>query len=467
LFVEKIPLLTLSIVFAAVQMVAGRGGLVSLQKIPLAQRVGNAIVAYAVYLRQMVWPVDLAVLYPHPGSRLAAWKVVMALAVLVAVSAGVIVGRKRQPWLVTGWLWYVGMLAPVIGIVQSGDLARADRYTYLPIIGVCIAGTWAAADWASQRRDRRVTLGSVALVILCALVGAAWHQTRYWRDSETLWTHTLGCTQDNFVARNDLGLVKLEQGRTEEAIADYREALEINPAYAEGYFNLGFALFRQGHTEKAVSEYRAALEINPDYAEAHSNLGLALFQEGRTEDAMAEDRETVRINPDLPEPHFNLGFALFQQGRTEEAIPEYREALRTAPGLADAHHHLGIALFQDGQAGEGIAQIQKALELQPADASAQNDLAWMLTTAPQTSLRDGVRAVQLATQASQSSGGNNPVIFRTLAAAYAQAGQFPDAIQTAKKALGLAEAQSNTALANELLREIKLYEAGQPFREAQ
>jgi len=423
-------------------------------------------VAYAVYLRQMVWPLDLAMFYPHPEGHLGAWNVVLALAVLGGVSAGAILERKRQPWLLVGWLWYVGMLAPVIGIVQSGDLARADRYTYLPMIGVCLAGTWGAAEWAGQWRERRVMLGSAGLVILCALVAAGWHQTTYWRSSETLWTHTLACTQDNFVAHNGLGLVRLEQGRTDEAIAEYREALEINPAYPESHFDLGFALFQEGRTDEAMAEYRAALEIKPAYADAHSNLGLALFQEGRTEEAMAEYREAAGINPDLPAPHYNLGFALLQQGRTAEAIAEYREALRTGPALADTHHNLGLALFQEGQGGEAIAEMQKAIELEPGDASAENDLAWMLTTAPQMSLRDGARAVQLATQASQASGGNNPVILRTLAAAYAQAGEFSLAIQTAQKALQLGEDQSNTAFAGEMRREIKLYEAGETFREA-
>jgi tetratricopeptide (TPR) repeat protein len=393
------------------------------------------------------------------------------------------------------------MLVPVIGIIQTGTFAYADRYTYLPQIGVCFAGTWAAADWTAQWRHRRAALGSVAAAILAVLAIVSFHQTSYWRNSITLWTHTLACTEDNAFAHNTLGNALLKEGRTEEAMAHYREAFRIDPAYAQAHYSLGIALLQQGRTEEAIAQYREALQLDPAYAEAHNNLGNALLQQGEPEEAIAEYREALRINPASAEAQNNLGFALLEQGLTEEAIADFREALRINPAnlearynlgaalleqghpeeaiaqyreslridpvSAEAHYNLGSTLFQQGRADEGIFQTQKAVELEPSNLSYENNLAWMLATAPQASLRDGARALELAGKANQSTGGNNPQILRTLAAAYAETGEFANALQTAQKALQLAEAQSNTGLAATLRREIKLYEGGHRFEEPQ
>ncbi len=286
----------------------------------------------------------------------------------------------------------MGMLAPVIGILQVGEQAYADRYTYLPEIGLCLAGTWAAADWAGRWRNRRAALAGAASACLCTLLIAAWRQTAYWSDSVTLMTHTLACTRDNFIAHTDLGSALLDEGRVEGAIAEYREAALINPGDEEVHYNLGDALLGQGRTQEAIAEFSQTIRIDPAYGEAHKNLAEALRRQGR--------------------------------------IPE------------------------------AIAEAQIALGLEPADIGAENNLALMLATAPQASLRDGPRALRLATEAAQASGGSNPVILHTLAAAYAATGQFSKAAETAQKALQLAGAQSNAALAVTLLGEIKLYQAG-------
>jgi tetratricopeptide (TPR) repeat protein len=304
---------------------------------------------------------------------------------------------------------------------------------------------------------------------------------------------------DLAVAHNDLGVALFQQGQTEEAIAEFHEALRINPFDAKAHVSFGNALLQQGKIDDAITQYRQALEINPADADAHSNLGVALCQQGRMEEGIAQYREAIRLNPALSDAHGNLGAALFQQGQTEQAIAEYREAVRIDPANAkahanlgnallrqgrakeaigeyrqildadstnaDVHYNLAKALLQDGETGQAIAEIEQALGLQPTNLAIKNTLAWMLAAAPQLSLRNGSRAVQLATEASQSSGGGNPVILRTLAAAYAQAGQFPNAIQTAQKALQLARAQSDTALVNALPLEIKLYESGHSFEE--
>jgi tetratricopeptide (TPR) repeat protein len=294
-------------------------------------------------------------------------------------------------------------------------------------------------------------------------LGAAYLQEGRTEEAIGCYREALRINPDFADAQINLGAAYLQEGRTEEAIGCYREALRINPAYAEAHYNLGNALLQEGRTEEAIASYREALRINPAYAEAHNNLGAALLQRGRTDEAIASYREAVRINPAYAEAHNNLGNALLQRGRTEEAIGCYREALRINSTYAEAHYNLCNALLQEGRTKEAIADGEKAIEIQPSNISFQNNLAWILATASEEALRDGARAVQLATQASQASGGGNAVILHSLAAAYAEAGEFPNAVQTARKALQLAEAESNAELANALRREINLYEAGHRF----
>jgi len=298
-------------------------------------------------------------------------------------------------------------------------------------------------------------------------------------------------------AHDNLGLMLFGEGRIQEAVAEYREALRIDPDDTDGLYDLGNALFKQGENEQAIAQYRAVLRLNPESAPAHGNLGAALLQQGHGAEAVAEIRESLRLDPNNAESHNNMGLALSSLGQTEEEIAELHEALRLKPDYAEAHNNLGAALAAEGQtqgaiaefreaaridpnyttalcnlgnallgAGEtaaAIAQVEKALQLQPASPAIQNALAWMLAAAPQTSLRDGGRAVQLAVQASRGSA--SPAMLRTLAAAYAQAGQFPDAVQTAEEALRLARAQSNAWFVHALPREIALYEAGRPYEE--
>jgi tetratricopeptide (TPR) repeat protein len=294
-------------------------------------------------------------------------------------------------------------------------------------------------------------------------------------------------------ARNNLGIALLQQGHIDESLAQYREALRVNPDYAQTHYNLGNAFLGQGRTEDAAAQYREALRINPDNADVRTNLGNALLQQGRTDEAVAQFHEALRINPARADVHYNLGVILLQQGREDEAAARFHEALRINPALAEAHNNLGLillqqgrtgdavavycealhvnptyaealnnlgnALQQQGRTGEAIAVMDKALELRPANASIQNNLAWMLATASDPSLRNAPKAVALAQKASQSAGGSNTQILRTLAIAYAAAGDFSSAVQTAQKALPLAEAESNPTLAEALRSEIKNYEA--------
>ncbi len=422
LLLEKAPLFVLTALSSYAAIVALKAA-----REPTFTYPANAPIGFVAYLWKMIYPAHLATLYPLPEDGWPAWEVFNAILILAAISAAVWLLRRKEPAALTGWLWFIGMTVPVAGVMQTGDQAYADRYTYLPQIGIYIAVTWLAVDWAGRRW--RLALAWVGGVILCVLLVVCWHQTTYWRDSETIWTHTIAITKDNYIANNDLGNGLLRQGRVDEAIAHYREALRIKPGYEEAHDDLGTALLRQGRLGEAIEQYHQSLALEPSNAKAHNNLGDALAREGRTKEAMTEYVQALAINPDLPATHNNLGNVLFQQGDIARAIAESTQSLNLDPTYADA----------------------------------QNSLAWMLSTSPDPRFRDGPRAVQLALAANRAAGGRNPVLLRTLAASYAEAGDFSNAVQAATSALQLASALPDPTIAASLRHEIQLYQAGHRF----
>jgi tetratricopeptide (TPR) repeat protein len=427
---EKIPLLLLS-VGSCVATALAPEKVVALYRVPFLERVGNALVSYVIYLQQMLFPAGLAALYPNAPTGQPIWKVFLAFVVLAGVSAGVVTCRKKRPFLLMGWLWYLGMLVPAIGLVQISFYAHADRYTYLPGIGLAIAGTWAVADWSQGWKHRRLVLGCLMAALTGVLMVWGHIQTSYWKNSESLWIRALACTPANSVAHNNLGNALVKDGKVDDAIEHYKKALEINPAYDMAHYNLGDALVMKGNLGEAIAQYRKALEINPSYEDAH----------------------------------YNLGNALAMKGNLEEAIAHYRKALESGPGSAEAHNNLGKALAMQGNLEEAIAHYQKAVAIKPNFTTALNNLAWLLATASDASLRNGAKAVALAEQTKQLTGGENPMILHTLAAAYAETGRYSEAAETARRALQLADAQGGTALAGMLQHEIQLYEAGVPVRD--
>jgi tetratricopeptide (TPR) repeat protein len=411
----------------------------------------------------MFYPVGLAAYYPHPEGGLAIWKVIAAFILLLAISLGAVAARRNRPWFLCGWLWYLGMLVPAIGLIQSGLRAQADRYTYLPQIGLYLLLTWAVAEVFAGWRHRRMVLGGGATVILMALMLGSIVQASYWRNDKLLWTHALACVPDNNVARYNLGNALLQEGKIDEAIAQYQMALKMDPNDAETWNNFGNALFRKGNVDEAVSHYQMALQIRPGHAKACYNLGNVLLQKGKVEDAIAYYQMALQIKPDYANAHINLGGALLQKGMVEEAITHYQLALQIKPGSVEAHLNLGNALLQRNDVAGAINQFQETLKLAPDEVEAQNTLAWVLATGLQASLRNGRQAVELARRANQLTRDENPAFLGTLAAAYAEAGQFPEAVETAQHALRLAETQSNPTLAAAIRSQLQLYQSGLPF----
>ncbi len=374
LLLEKLPLFGLAVASCVVTIFAQQKAIQSFEKFSLPLRLGNALVSCAAYLGQMFWPSGLAVLYPLTARDIGVLEVAPSLVLLAGISAGVFVLRRRCPCFLTGWLWYLIMLTPVIGILQVGFQARADRYTYLPQIGLYLLLAWAAAELCAGWRHRRVVLGGLATVILAALIFRARAQTAYWRNSETLWIHTLACTSDNIVAQNNLGYDLRQKGRVDEAIAHFQKALQIKPDYAEAHVNLGEALFQQGKVDEAMIHFQKALQIRPDYAEAHNNLGNALLQKGRVDEAITHLQKALQIIPGFVKARASFGNALLQKGNVDEAIVQYQTALQIKPDYAEAYNILGYALLQKGRVDEAMTQYQRALQINPDYAEAHVNL---------------------------------------------------------------------------------------------
>jgi len=397
LLAEKLPMLVLSAASSIVTVLAQKPAVGGTAELPVYVRINNAFVSYALYVWQMIWPAKLAVFYPHPENRLPVWQILGAIAALALLTAMTVALRKRAPYLVVGWLWYLGMLLPVIGILQVGWQGRADRYTYLPQIGLYVAIAWGAADLTAKWRYQREILGATAAVVILALGWRAAVQTSFWRNSETLWAHALRATPQNDVAENNLGIVLLQKGRVDEAI----------------------------------SRFEAAIRIRAENAPAHDNLAKSFLRKGQLADAMVHYRKLLEIQPENVEARNIFGTVLIQQGRIREAIEQWEATLRIDPG----------------------------------NGNAKSNLAWVLATCPEESYRDGHRAVQLAQEALALAGGKNAIVFRTLAAAYAETGRFAEAVEAAGHGAELADEQGNSGLATELRSSIALYQSGAPLRD--
>jgi tetratricopeptide (TPR) repeat protein len=369
---EKIPLLVLAAAASLVTFAAQEQGQAvrSLGTLPLGLRLENALISYVVYIGRMLWPANLAVFYPY-SHQLPAWEIAGAAAALAAISIMVVRHRRSDPYLTVGWLWYLGTLVPVIGFIQVGGQSSADRYTYLPMIGLTIMLAWGATD-LFRRRPRILAAGAATACFACVLLTN--QQVSYWANSGTLFRHAVEVTSGNYIAHNNLADYYLVHRQNEEARLQVNEALRLKPAYPEARVNLATVLSRMGKTSEAEHEYRVALEFQPVNVEAHAGLGVTLLAEGRVPEALREFQEVTRLSPGYAEGHYSLGRVLGAMGRTEEAMLEYRQAIRLRPDNAAAHHSLGIALASRGRLTEAIAEFTAEAALEPDDANVHNNL---------------------------------------------------------------------------------------------
>jgi Flp pilus assembly protein TadD len=569
LLLEKLPFLAAGFVCGLVTVHSQRamGALPATSELPVTARISNALLSYGHYLGQTFWPAGLSADYPHSRS-FAGWHVAGALLLGLTVTALVVGEARRRPYLAFGWSWYVVTLLPVVGLIQIGGHARADRYTYLPLIGVFTLVTWSVSDLTKRWRYRAVLLPACALAVIFPCMALTRQQLGYWKSNDSLLRHVLLVAPDSALAHNNLGETLLRKGQLDEAIGHFREATRLAPddpvaqcnlgialdgrgrpaeaishlrqaarlapADAHPHYNLGVVLLRKGEVDEAIAELEEAvrlasggagaaraldpgagrpglppqstgasgkfprvdselaeahcklgvalgmkgrpdeaiahleeaLRLNPGYADAYWNLGVELGREARLDEAIARFRRALEIQPDMPAACYDLGIALLRKGRVDEALVAFQNVTRVQPDNARAHNDLGTLLLQKGRVDEAIAHYERAIELEPDQANLLNNLAWVLATSPQASARNGTRAVELAQKADQLSGGKDPAILGTLAAAQAESGRFPEAVSTALRASELASARSNAAQADALRVQIELYRAGSPVRDA-
>ncbi len=633
---EKVPFLAAGLVagLLTIQAERGMGALSTESQLPVWYSLANSIVSYAYYVGQTAWPVGLAIPYSSAGG-FSFWPVAGAVLLSLIASVYSFQSSAQRPYLAFGWLWYVLTLLPVIGLIQIGDHTRADRYTYLPLIGIFTLVTWGTHDLTKRWRHQGITLAAGALVVTATCVVLTRQQIAYWKDSETLFQHAIAVTTDNYVAENNLGIALAGNGQWDEAMAHYqralqhapgyveaennlgraflqkgqvdeaipyfesalrfkpshadawnnlgvalaqkgqvdesithfKEALRLRPSFAEAEYDLATALLQKGQVDEAILHFENALKVQPDYADAHHNLGNALAQKGRVDDAIAQFQRSLAIRPSSPETHNSLGRVLLLSGQVDSSIPHFEKALEGRSGYAEAHSSLALALLQKGRLEEGIAHLQKAIAIRPRDADAlhnlgavllqngqvdeaiihfqraqeirpgyaevqqnlgtallrkgeveqavahfqkalelqpkfgeaayslgnallqrgqvreaitgfqraleirpdfieaQNNLAWVLATSSDAFIRNGTRAVELAEKADRLSGGSNAMFLGTLAAAYAEAGRLPEAVDVAQRALQVADSQTNTDQANRLRLLLSQCQTGAPFRD--
>ena len=464
LVLEKLPLFALSLVSCVMTVFAQNAALRPLTAFSLPSRVGNAVVAYKDYLAQMFWPSNLAVFYPWDAARLSVPNILFSGILLLGISAMLFVARQRR-YLVTGWLWYLIMLGPVIGVIQVGNQARADRYTYLPQIGLYLLLAWAAADFCMRWKHRRVFLALLSVIILAGLTISARIQASYWRNSESLWSEALSHTTDNVVAELNFGEALDSLGRTSEAIAGFERVLQIDPNQPMIHSSLGAILLRIGQPEAALAHLQKSVEIQPNQPSLHSSLGVALLQLGRLDEAVTHLQKALEFQPDSVNARANLGLAFLQMGRLDEAVTHLQRALEIDPNHADAHYNLGNTFLQMGRIQEALAHYKTALEINPDDIDVLNNMAWVLATAPEPSTRNGEKAIAMAQRAVSLTGNRQPRTLATLAAALAETGRFPDAVTTAERALQLAIDQGNFSLADSIRAQRELYRSNLPFRD--
>jgi tetratricopeptide (TPR) repeat protein len=523
LVVEKVPLLALAVISSALTLVAQEQGeaVSSIERLPMSNRVANACVSYVAYLEKMIWPDHLAAVYPLPRGAAPLWREFIAAMVLACVTTVAIVQRRRRPYLLVGWLWYLGTLVPVIGIVQVGQQAMADRYMYLPMVGLLIIAVWGLAEFFDRLGISLLMRGVLAAGLLVACMTSTWIQLRHWHDSVALWTHAILVTPDNYIAHTNLGMALDQLGQREEAeltregrrseggqvrrerlseaIEQYSKALAFKDDLAPAYFNRGVALAQLGRTEASIQDFSQALRYSPSLASAYYNRGLAFKMLGRLDRAEQDFTAALGLQEAYQGARTELALIFLLRGEYVHAASEFTALVAAQPNDAAGHSGLGTSLCLSGKHEQAIDSFGRALALEPTNVRCYFDLAhayqamgrgdlaapyyrkgleidlhypleaarsaWVLATHPNPTRRNGTMAIRLASQACEATERPGADLRDTLAAAYAEAGRFEDAVSEARGAVALASSAGNASLVDRVSRRLKLYERKEPYRD--
>ena len=378
LLLEKIPLIVVSVIFSVLVLITEHkdAAVASFSELSLFARIGNALVSYVAYIYKMIIPMNLAVFYPHPHPEMwPLWQVLLCLVVLICITAIVIFHLKRYSYLAVGWFWYLGTLVPVIGLVQVGSHAMADRYTYIPLIGLFVIAAWGFFDLASKWKKGRIIIPAIACLVLCALALSTLVQLRHWQSSLTLFSHALAVTKGNYLAHSSIGAAYLSTNEIDEAIAHYSAAVKFRDDYALAYFGLGFSYVLKGDYQQALSNYTKALKIDPNYFNVHYQMAILLLKMNRLEEAMMHGTKAIALKPGFSGSHTALGNIHLHKGNYDQAVHEYSISLKLSPGQAGVHNNLAMVFMRQNKIDEAASHFQEALRLEPEYANAHFYLA--------------------------------------------------------------------------------------------
>jgi tetratricopeptide (TPR) repeat protein len=536
LIAEKAPLLAISAFLGVMTILAQRsGGAIStLENIPLDYRIANTFLSYIKYICKILWPIGLGVYYPYPHVNFSDMAVMVCMVTFILLTVFVIYTGRRRKYIAVGWLWFVGTLVPMTGLVQVGLQGMADRYMYLSILGLLIIVAWLVKGVLVKHSRLKLFAAILAGAVLSSLIILTRIQTGYWKNDLTLFEHALKVTKNNAAAEQNYGATLFKVGRLDEAKAHLSEAIRLIPTFTEArdnlgkillvqgkakeaeecfnyllrhnadtaeiHYNLGAALFLQTKYEAAIRHFAEALKRNPDYPDAREKMGMTLLATGRLNEAIACFNDALRKNRDSAEVHYNLAIALGTQKKYDEAIEHLAKVLQLNPAYPEAHNKIGFALRLAGRSDEAIkylneglkininknqetyanlgsAYIQvgkydlaienltKAIELKPDNIDVLNKLAWLFAVVDNTTIHNAQKAVEFAQRGCELTGYKDPMLLDTLAAAYAAGDRFDEAVTTAQQAIDAAKASGQDALVGKIQNRIKLYQAGQPYRE--
>jgi tetratricopeptide (TPR) repeat protein len=473
LILEKIPLLAMSVFLSVMTLISQKqgGGVPALDMIPLDYRVANMFLSYIRYIGKLIWPSGLVVYYSYPFVTLSDfWAVTCAILFIVLTIVIVCSIGRRKKYAVVGWLWYVGTLVPMIGLVQSGEQAMANRYMYISMLGLLIIIAWAAKDFVASRPQVKIAAIILSLAVMSSFIVLTRMQVSHWQNSITLYDYALKVTQNNALIENNYGSALFEAGRLDEAISHLNKALSIVPKMAEAEDNLGRVYLKQRKADKAVACFKKVIEKNEASLEVYLNMVSALGMQKKYDEALKYLGKAMELSPDNPDIHNKMGMALLATGRPGEAITHFKYVLQTNKIPADkmpaeVYANLGSAYIQVGKYGLAIENLNKVIELKPDNIDALNKLAWLFAAIDDTSIHNAQKAVEFAQRGCELTGYNDPMLLDTLAVSYAAAGRFDEAKTTSEKALNIAKSSGREDLAGKIQERIKLYEAGQPYRE--